>query len=52
MRNASLKFICKDVNLKVEQNNNPFLKKYKLYNQRNIIIFLNIKKSFLRFHDS
>ena len=30
MRNASLKFICKDVNLKVEQNNNPFLKKYKL----------------------
>ena len=28
MRNASLRFICKDVHLKVEQNETPFLNRY------------------------
>ena len=28
MRNTNLKFICKDVHLKVEQNENPFFNKY------------------------
>ena len=31
MRNSNLKFICKDVHLKVEQNKNPFFNKYDLF---------------------
>jgi len=31
MRNAHLKFICKDVHLKIEQNKNPFFNKYDLF---------------------
>ena len=31
MRNSNLKFICKNVHLKVEQNKNPFLNKYDLF---------------------
>ena len=30
MRNANLKFICKDVHLKVEQNDTPFLTNYEV----------------------
>ena len=30
MRNANLKFICKDVHLKVEQNDTPFLRNYEV----------------------